>query len=256
VVKISLTVVVCALNEEDKIRNCLESVRWADEIIVMDAGSTDKTPDIASEYADMIIRSEDMRGAIALSIGCEYASSEWILPLDADEVIPEPLKNEILENIQSDKYNGFIIRRKDIICGKYELGEEEKLKIVRRRKAKIPRVSQHFYNNLRVEGRVKRLKNFYLHFRDFSVEVEVSKLNKYTTNVVNDKIYSGNIPPFKKRNIVIKPILSFFYYYLSRGYIKKGVLGLFYSLHWAYYKLVEEMKLWEYHFITQEGCKE
>lgn len=58
----SISVVVCALNEEDKIRNCLESVKWANEIIVMDAGSTDKTPDIASEYADMIIRSENISG--------------------------------------------------------------------------------------------------------------------------------------------------------------------------------------------------
>lgn len=112
-----LSVVVLTKNEELVIKACLESVKFADEIIIVDQGSTDKTIEIAKQYTSKIYVNTDESFALRRNIGNEKASGDWILHIDADERILAPFKEELLEVMRSTKNTAYAIRRTNIIFG-------------------------------------------------------------------------------------------------------------------------------------------
>lgn len=112
-----ISVVVLTFNEEDRLKACLESVKWAGEIIIVDSNSTDKTLEIAKIYTSKIFQlNSDF--ASRRNLGMEKAMGDWVLYLDSDERVLEPLKQEILELVQSEDYCAYAICRKNIIFGK------------------------------------------------------------------------------------------------------------------------------------------
>lgn len=244
----SVSVVISALNEEKNIKRCLESVKWADEIIVLDAGSTDKTPDIASNYADIIVRSENMLCATGNYIGCNISNSDWILIMDADNEVPDNLKNEIIKSIKSDEYDGFRIPVKEFFyCGvSFIVGTS--LRLVRRNKAEFPLATHHYASNWKVKGKTTVLNNYFCHYRNqksvSSIENMISKVNKYSSDIAEEKFNDG--VTFSKKRMIKKPLFRFYSCFFKKGYWKMGVFGLFLSLNNAYSKFVEEVKLWEY----------
>lgn len=112
-----ISVVVIAKNEESRIKVCLESIKWADEIIVLDNGSTDKTIDTAKKYTDKVFSLNDLDFASLRNKGIEKAENEWVLFVDADERVLIDLKMEILEIIKQGEYSALAISRKNIIFG-------------------------------------------------------------------------------------------------------------------------------------------
>lgn len=112
-----LSVVVLTKNEEDRIKACLESVKWANEIIIVDNGSTDKTLEIARRYTEKIIISEEENFAIARNKGMEEAKGAWALYIDSDERVLTPLKKEIESLISATEKSAFAISRRNIIFG-------------------------------------------------------------------------------------------------------------------------------------------
>lgn len=113
-----ISVVVIAKNEEDRIGTCLESVKWADEIIVADNGSSDKTLDIAKKYTEKIIEFSEQDFATLRNKAAEKAGGDWLLYIDADERVLEPLKKEILDLTFKNDKSAYAIPRKNIIFGK------------------------------------------------------------------------------------------------------------------------------------------
>lgn len=112
-----LSVIVIAKNEEDWITNCLESIKWADEIIVVDNGSTDQTINLAKKYTDKILTFEGQDFALLRNKAIEKALGDWVLYVDADERVLEPLKEEIKQLTQTDKCSAYAISRRNIIFG-------------------------------------------------------------------------------------------------------------------------------------------
>lgn len=93
-----LSVILICMNEESRIRRCLESVKWVDEIIVVDSGSKDKTLDIVGEYTDKVFVNTDWQGfGPQKKLAESKASNDWVLSLDSDEVVSEELRDEIIE---------------------------------------------------------------------------------------------------------------------------------------------------------------
>lgn len=113
-----LSVVVLTKNEQDRIKVCLESVKWADEIIIIDNGSTDKTLELAKNYTDKIFILKDLGFSSLRNKGREKATGDWILYLDADERVSTNLRGEIKEHIESGEFSAVAISRKNIIFGK------------------------------------------------------------------------------------------------------------------------------------------
>lgn len=113
-----LSVIVITKNEEQMIKTCLESIKWADEIIIVDNGSTDKTLELAKLYTDKIFKYEDQDFATLRNKGMEKTTGEWVLYVDADERVLAQLKEEILEIMGKNESAAYAISRKNIIFGK------------------------------------------------------------------------------------------------------------------------------------------
>ncbi len=113
-----LSIIIISKNEEERIKACLESVKWADEIIVVDNGSSDKTLEIAKQYTDKIFQVDFEDFAKWRNLAIEKASGEWVLFVDPDERVLEPLKKEIMEIIDTSDFSAYAIPRKNIIFGK------------------------------------------------------------------------------------------------------------------------------------------
>lgn len=112
-----LSVIVITKNEERMIEACLESVKWADEVIVADNSSTDKTLEIAKKYTKKIFVFQGENFAGLRNKATEKASGDWVLYVDADERVLAPLKEEILQLIINTDYSAFAISRRNIIFG-------------------------------------------------------------------------------------------------------------------------------------------
>ena len=118
--KPTLSVIIITKNEEHDIRDCLESVTWADEVIILDSGSTDNTLRIAKEYTDKVYSSVDWQGfGIQKNRVLAYASSDWVLSLDADERVGDALRQEIQKAIKSENIFIFKMPRLSSYCGKF-----------------------------------------------------------------------------------------------------------------------------------------
>jgi glycosyltransferase involved in cell wall biosynthesis len=116
----TLSVAIIAGNEEKKIGDCLESVKWADEIIVVDSGSTDRTVEIAKRYTDKVFIRKWEGYAPQKQFAIDQATCDWILSLDADERVSPELKDEILKILESEtEFDGFYIPRRNFFLGKW-----------------------------------------------------------------------------------------------------------------------------------------
>lgn len=112
-----LSIIVITKNEEERIKVCLESIKWADEIIVADNGSTDNTLAIAKSYTSKIFTFDEEDFASLRNKAVEKSSGDWILFVDSDERVLEPLKKEIEVKISFENFSAFAISRKNIIFG-------------------------------------------------------------------------------------------------------------------------------------------
>jgi glycosyltransferase involved in cell wall biosynthesis len=112
-----LSVVLNAKNEQEMVRACLESVKWADEVIVVLNDSTDETEKIAKEYTKNIFGIDGQDFAKVKNLGLDKASGDWVLFIDADERVLQPLKEEILEIMSSSEKSAYALSRKNIIFG-------------------------------------------------------------------------------------------------------------------------------------------
>lgn len=112
-----LSIIVIAKNEEERIKACLESVKWADEIIIADNESTDSTLEIAKKYTDKILTFKGQDFAALRNEAMEKATSDWVFYVDADERVLQPLKEEIEELVKSTDKSAFAISRRNIIFG-------------------------------------------------------------------------------------------------------------------------------------------
>jgi glycosyltransferase involved in cell wall biosynthesis len=117
IIKVVISAIVLTKNEEQMIRTCLESLGWVDELIVYDNGSTDKTLEIVKRYTAKVFHYEGLDYQELRNKAMEKASGDWVLYVDADERILEPLKNELIEISQSSDKTAFALSRINVIFG-------------------------------------------------------------------------------------------------------------------------------------------
>lgn len=112
-----LSIIVISKNEEGRIKACLESVKWADEIIILDNGSKDETLEIAKKYTERVFEYSDLDFASIRNKAMEKAKGEWVMYVDCDERVLLPLKEEIRNLIKSNQYSAYAVSRKNVILG-------------------------------------------------------------------------------------------------------------------------------------------
>ncbi|QDU00981.1 SPBc2 prophage-derived glycosyltransferase SunS [Gimesia chilikensis] len=180
----SLSVIVIVKNEESTIRECLASVAWADEIIVLDSGSTDQTVAICKEYTEHVYETDWPGFGPQKNRALEYASNEWVLSIDADERISYDLQTEIKRVIQMPKrYDAYSMPRRSNYCGRYMKHSgwwpDHVVRLFRRGKAEFSDDLVH--ERIVVQGRVGKLKEPIIHESLLTLEQILNTMNSYST---------------------------------------------------------------------------
>ncbi len=242
-----ISVVISAFNEEKNIKDCLQSVKWADEIIVVDNSSTDKTKKIASRFTSKIFTRPNYKMLNKnKNFGFSKATGDWILNLDADERTSPKLQKEIKKAIATKNFSGFRIPRKNIIFGKWiKHGlwwPDYQLRLFRKDKGKFPQI--HVHEKIKVMGKVETLKNPMIHYNYQTVSQFVDKLNHiYTDNEAKNLLKSGK--KIHWYDAIRMPANDFLSVFFAREGYKDGLHGLALSLLQSFYSLVVFLKVWE-----------
>ena len=242
----SISAVLICRNEEKNISDCLTSVKWADEIIVIDAFSSDLTVEIAKQFTDKIFQNEWAGFSAQRKFGLEKCSSEWIFPIDADERCTPELKDEILNIVSSVSIseNGFLIPRKSFFGKRWikHAGWYPGYQMRLFRKSKVIVDDRLVHEKYEVEAPTGKLKNDLLHYTVSSVTEFLTKVNAYSTLQAQEKVNRGKMGffgiLFNARFAFIKP------FFIQRGYLD-GVPGLIVSLFNMITNILINAKIWE-----------
>lgn len=240
--KISVTVIT--KDEERNISDCLKSVAWADEIIVVDSESTDRTIELAKQFTDKIFIRKWEGYVPQKRYALGLAANEWVLSLDADERITPELKEEILNLSPGDLF-GFKIRRKNFLMNKEitSCGWEKDYQLRLFKKDKTDLNERLVHEKFVAEGKIGTLKNPMLHFTFSSFEEYLSKINIYTSLKAQEL--------FKKKKkvggwtIFSHTVSAFFAFFIIRRGFKDGIYGLIISLLHSVSTMMNYIKLWE-----------
>ena len=254
-----LSVTLATKNEEKDIRRCLESVKWADEIIVVDDASTDQTITIAKEYTSKIIV-RDSHGNFHenKNYAIEVAQGEWILSLDADEEIPPTLSVEIKRAIQSQTLKGYYLNRKNYFLGQWIQGcgwfPDHIIRLFRKGETHWP-LSVHETPQIQDKTCVGFLKEPFLHYSYKSLEQYLLKFNLYTSCLAKEyeqqgrKVTKGNV----LMCFVLNPFCIFIKKYFFLKGFRDGLRGLFISFSSGWVLFMSHAKLWERQQHTEKG---
>lgn len=247
-----VSVILATFNEEINVKDCLESVKWADEIVIVDGTSADKTVEIAKKYTDKIfVRENPTMFHINKQMAIDKATGDWILYLDADERVSPELKKEILATLKKPAADGYWIPRRNIIFGKWikHAGwyPDHQLKLFKRTKAHLPCRSVH--EQLVLEGKAGHLKKDLIHMNYRTMDLFIRRMHLYTENDKNLFLSQGKkVVPLDAIRFPQKEFLKRFF--RDEGY-KDGLHGLVLSLFQAFSALVLFAKVWE-----KQGFKE
>jgi glycosyltransferase involved in cell wall biosynthesis len=243
--RLSVTIITC--NEEKNIRDCLESVKWADEIIVIDSNSKDKTVEICREYTEKVFVEEWHGFGLQKNLCIEKADCKWILNLDADERIPSGLKEEIVNLLKrNDTYDGYYIARKNFFGKKWiKYGgwyPDYNLRLFKKEKGRFNERGVH--EKVELKGKAGYLENHLEHYTYRDTGDFFERMNRYSTLSAKE-LYKG-----QKRaslfNIALRPPFTFFkMYILKRGFLD-GYSGFLLALLYSFYTFGKYVKLKEF----------
>lgn len=236
-------------NEEKNIERCLKSLSFADEILVVDNGSTDKTLELAKKYTKKIFSQKNNPDKIDIqkNFGFEKATGDWILSIDADEEISKELANEIKTTVSKKlSINGYWIPRKNIIFGKFIENTgwypDPQLRLFKKGTAKF--VSAHVHEPINLEGESAYLSNHLIHHHYESVSQFLKKtVNLYAPNEAIEYQRKGYI--FSYFDAIRFPLNEFLGRFFARKGYKDGFHGLMLSLLMAFYHFLIFAHLWE-----------
>jgi (heptosyl)LPS beta-1,4-glucosyltransferase len=241
-----LTVTVIAWNEEERLRACLESVAWADEIVVVDAESTDKTVQIAREFTDKVSVRVWPGFATQKNFAIEQASGEWILSLDADERVTPELRERIRAILAADgPADGYAIPRRNIFWGAWVrhggLYPDYQLRLFRRAAGRF--VDSAVHESVVVEGHVERLAEPLLHHSYRGLDDFVARSNRYSALAARDVVARGGRAGVL--DLALRPLGRFLSMYVARGGFLDGWRGFVLAVLYANYVFLRVAKTWE-----------
>ena len=242
-----LSVTVITLNEEDALRRCLESVAWADEIVVVDAESSDKTVEVARAFTDAVFVRPWRGFAAQKNFALDHASGDWVLSLDADEEVTPELRGEIvavLERPASD-VAAYAVARRNIFWGAWVrhggLYPDWQVRLLRRGRGRFGDVSVH--ESVRVDGTVVRLASPLLHRSYRDVADFLARADRYSSLAAADRLRHG--PPVNAAELVLRPLGRFLGMYVLRAGFLDGWRGFLLAVLYAYYVFIRSAKVWE-----------
>ena len=241
-----LSAVILTKNEENNIRNCLESLNFCDEILVIDDNSTDKTAEIARKLGVKVF-SHPLNNDFAQqrNYGLKKATNDWVLFIDADEEVPEALASEInnLKFTINNGYLGFYIRRKDFWQGKeINYGETGSIKLLRLAKKDAGEWVRPVHEIWNIKTRFGTLQNPILHYPHPSLKEFITEINQYSTLHAKANYKEGKKSSLLK--IIFWPKGKFIYNWIFRLGFLDGTAGFMIALMMSFHSFLAWGKLW------------
>jgi len=241
-----LSVTIIAWNEEERLRACLESVAWAEEILVIDAESTDKTVQVAREFTDRIWVRPWPGFAEQKNFGLDQATCEWVLSLDADERVTPELRERIRRIVRANgPGDGYSIPRKNIFWGAWVrhggLYPDYQLRLFRRTAGRF--VDSAVHESVVVEGHVERLAEPLLHHSYRGLDDFVARSNRYSALAARDIVARGGRAGVL--DLALRPLGRFLSMYVARGGFLDGWRGFVLAVLYANYVFLRVAKTWE-----------
>jgi glycosyltransferase involved in cell wall biosynthesis len=243
-----LSVAIITRDEETHIGDCLDSVWWADEIVVVDTGSGDRTLEICRKFTPHVYSLPWEGYAAAKNAALDLTTSELILSLDADERVSPELRSEMIELRQrpwETLADGYAVPRRNYLWGRWlrygSLYPDYQIRILKRGKASFK--ARRVHESVSVSGRVGRLQCPLDHYSYRNMSDVIDRLNRYTDLAAQDQLEHGQV--FRLSAIMLRPLGRFLRHYVVRQGFRDGIPGLIMAVSYAYSVFAREAKLWE-----------
>jgi len=247
-----ITVAILTHNDEKTIESCLQSVLWADEILVVDDNSADKTKEILQSFQkkhskiEIFDRSLQGNFSAQRNFLLEKATNDWIFFVDPDEMVTKSLATEIGEKTQKmQRTNGFFLKRNDLFFGKnLHFGETATIQILRLARKGKGLWTRNVHEFWEVDGRVMQLQNPLIHHPHPTVSEFIKDINFYTT-IDAAQMIKFDHKHFSYFRTLANPLGKFFQNFFLRLGIFDGMAGFVMAFMMSFHSLLVRVKMYE-----------
>ena len=245
--KPKISAIVVCYNEEDNIEQCLKSLSWAEEIIVVDSFSTDRTVELCKKYTKRLYQREWPGFIQQKSYAVSLAQYEWVFSLDFDEVVTEKLRDEILTKLSTDKdeVNGYYVKRHSFYLGRWinHGGWYPDYKLRLFKKSEVVCGGENPHDKYFVNGKTARFGGEIEHYTYRNISDQLSTIDRFS-EISADGLYRKG-SRFALVKMFFKPPVKLFETYVYKLGFLDGLAGLIISVLTSYYIFVKYAKLWE-----------
>jgi glycosyltransferase involved in cell wall biosynthesis len=247
-----LSVVVTTFNNADTIGACLASVAFADEVVVLDSGSTDATRNIAAA-AGARVHVQPFAGYSAQKqAAIDLATHDWVLLLDSDETLPAEAAERVRNALVAPSVAGYEMLRREWVFWRWQPARARLNHYVRLFDRGHARMSGHeVHESVVVDGPVRRLDAIIDHHGERDIEGRVDKANRYSSLQVRDR--HTREPNALRLRMVAYPTVAFIRYYFLRGHWRGGWAGFIAARVHAFYAFLKYAKLYERRISRRRG---
>jgi glycosyltransferase involved in cell wall biosynthesis len=248
-----LSVCITTFNNQRTLDACLSSVTWAEETVVLDSYSTDRTPEIVAHHGCRFFQHEFMGYGKQKQLALDHAGNRWVLLLDADEVLSPELQEEIKALLKrGPDRDGYELPRQEQVFWRMASTDSRLngfLRLFDNTKTAMSDMPVHAAP--KVNGTVGRLKGSFYHFGETDIHIKVEKVNSYSTGLVQDRIAKG-----KSANpliLIFYPPLFFIRSYVFKRNFINGWAGFITSVVGAFYVFMKYAKVYEHRQFEKYG---
>lgn len=224
-----ISVFIITLNEEKIIEKCLEKLNIFDEIIIVDSGSTDKTIEICNKYNAKVFQNKFVNFSKQKQFALNLTKNDWVLSLDADEVLTDELLDEIKSIKILENYEAYFIPRTHVFLNKiFNYGSENKKLILRLFNKNFGNFDKNIvHEEIVVIGKSSKLKNEFLHYTAIDFQIAINKQIKYAL------LSAENLNNKRKKSYLLKIILKFPFDFINYYIVQRNFLNGYQGFTWS-----------------------